>query len=78
MADPQTGEVCIPNSLVGWTGTDGKAETVAKTPAPVKLKFKDWDPVPVRLPNPNQSAAYDTEMTVKVELIKAREVQMAA
>ena len=46
MADPQTGEVCIPHALVGWTGTDGKAETVAKTPAPVKLKFKDWDPVP--------------------------------
>ena len=44
MADPQTGEVCIPHALVGWTGTDGKAETVAKTLAPVKLKFTDWDP----------------------------------
>ena len=83
MADPQTGEVTIPNALMGWSGTDGNAELTVKTSAVVKLKFQDWDPkaplYPAHQPDPIQSAAHKAELAAQAEESKkTHEAELAA
>ena len=74
--------VSLPLALVGWTGTDGRAETVIKGTKVAKLRFKDWvpkaTPVPASQPGPIQSAADDqAKLAAQAEKIAMLEKQLA-
>ena len=49
-AEDATGEVVLPNALIGWRGTDGHAETQTLSDVEFRLKFEGWvpkNPIPV-------------------------------